>query len=143
MPRSEQLVATSVDTSVDAAEVAWLVSKRAAAVRSRDAEYLASRYAPGALTFGVAPPLAALAAEANQVEWLRRRFDGIVGRIDYVVHDLTVSIGDDQAFCHGVAVFSARQTGMRRATTRLETTLGLRRANGVWLVEAERVRVVE
>ena len=54
MSRTEQLA----DTAVDSAEVAWLVSKRAAAIRSRDAEYLASRYAPDAVTFGVAPPAA-------------------------------------------------------------------------------------
>jgi ketosteroid isomerase-like protein len=138
MPRFQQLV----ETSVDSAEIAWLVSKRAAAVRSRDAEYLASRYAPGALTFGIAPPLGARADEANRVEWLRRWFDGLDGRIDYVVHDLTVSVGDDLAFCHGVASFGARREGRRRALTRLDTTLGLGRANGVWLVEVERVHVV-
>ena len=139
MPRSRQLV----ETSVDSAEVAWLVSKRAAAVRSRDAEYLASRYAPGALTFGIAPPLGARADEANRVEWLRLWFDGLDGRIDYVVHHLTVSVGGELAFCHGFASFGARRAGRRRSAIRLETTLGLRRANGVWLVEAERVRVVE
>jgi ketosteroid isomerase-like protein len=139
MPRFEQLV----ETSVDSAEVAWLVSKRAAAVRSRDAEYLSSRYAPCVLTFGIAPPLGARADEANRVEWLRRWFDGLDGRIDYVVHDLTVSVGGDLAFCHGIASFGARRGGRRRSAVRLETTLGLRRANGVWLVEAERVRVVE
>ena len=69
MPRIEQSAATLVDS----AEVAWLVGKRAAAIRSRDAEYLASRYAPGALTFGAAPPLSAFAGEAHRVDWLRRR----------------------------------------------------------------------
>jgi ketosteroid isomerase-like protein len=139
MPQFKQLV----ETSVDSAEVAWLVSKRAAAVRSRDAEYLSSRYAPGALTFGIAPPLGARTDEANGVEWLRRWFDGLDGRIDYIVHDLTVSVGGDLAFCHGFPSFGARRAGRRRSAIRMETTLGLRRANGVWLVEAERVRVVE
>ena len=69
MPRTEQ----SAETVVDSAEVAWLVSKRAAAIRSRDAEYLASRYAPGALTFGAAPPLSAFAGEASRRGALRRR----------------------------------------------------------------------
>jgi ketosteroid isomerase-like protein len=132
-----------VDTSVDAAEVAWLVSKRAAAIRSRDAEYLASRYAPAALTFGVAPPLAALQGEAGGVDRLRRWFDAFDGRIRYSVRGLTVSIGGDLAFCHSVDLFSARHLGRRRREVQLATTLCMERAGGVWLITAERLQVVE
>jgi len=91
MSRTEQLA----DTAVDSAEVAWLVSKRAAAIRSRDAEYLASRYTPDAVTFGVAPPLSPFGGEAQRVEWLRGWFERMRGRIDHRVQDLTVSVGGD------------------------------------------------
>jgi ketosteroid isomerase-like protein len=137
MPRTEQ----STETAVDSAEVAWLVSKRAAAIRARDAEYLASRYAPGALTFGAAPPLSAFAGEAHRVEWLRAWFDRFRGRIDHRVLDLTVSVADDLAFCHSRDVLSVRPANGRRREVRFETTLGLRRVGGVWLVEVERVAV--
>ena len=132
-----------VDTAVDAAEVAWLVSKRAAAIRSRDAEYLASRYAPAALTFGVAPPLAAMHGEARRIDWLRRWLDAFDGRIRYRVRELTVSIGGDLAFCHSLDAFSARKWAGRRQEVRLATTLCMERIGGVWLVTAERVHPME
>ena len=136
-------VESLVDASVDAAEVAWLVHKRAAAIRSRDAEYLASRYASAVLTFGVAPPLAAVHGEAPRVDWLRRWMWAFDGRIRYQVRDLTVSVGGDLAFCHSQDVFSARRTASRRHEMHLATTLCLERVGGVWLVTAERVHVVE
>jgi len=132
-----------LDSSVDAAEVAWLVSKRAAAIRSRDAEYLASRYAPAALTFGVAPPLAAMHGEARRVDWLRDWLDAFDGRIRYSVRELIVSVGGDLAFCHSLDAFSARQRPGRRREMRFATTLCMERISGVWLVTAERVHVME
>ena len=137
MPRTEQSAATLVDS----AEVAWLVGKRAAAIRSRDAEYLASRYAPGALTFGAAPPLSAFAGQAHRVEWLREWFERYRGRIEHRVLDLTVSVRDDLAFCHSRDLLSIRPVHGRRREVRFETTLGLARVGGVWLVESERVAV--
>ena len=136
-------VETLVDASVDAAEVAWLVHKRAAAIRSRDAEYLASRYASTALTLGVAPPLAVLHGEARRVDWLRRWLWAFDGRIRYQVRELTVSVGGDLAFCHSNDVFSARRGASRRRDVHLATTLCFERIGGVWLVTAERVQVVE
>jgi len=131
------------DPVVDSAEVAWLVSKRAAAIRSRDAEYLASRYAAGVVTFGVAPPLSPEAGVAHTVRWLRDWFDRFAGRIEHRVRDLTVSICGDLAFCHSLDVLTARPVRGRRHEVRFETTLGLRRVGGVWFVESERVRVTE
>ena len=127
---------------VDSAEVAWLVSKRAAAVRSRDAEYLASRYAPGALTFGIAPPLGARADEANTGRVAPPLVRPARRPHRLRVHDLTVSVGGDLAFCQ-VSPCSGTPRTVDDGPLHLETTLGLRRANGVWLVEAERVRVTE
>jgi ketosteroid isomerase-like protein len=132
---------TLVDTSIDSAEVAWLVTKRAAAIRSRDAEYLASRYAPGASTFGVAPPLAASAGAARQVDWLRGWFDVAVGRVGYTVHGLTVSIAGDVALCRSHDVLSVQRAGHPRRAVRFETVLGLERTSGVWLVTVERLRL--
>ena len=135
MSRTEQLA----DAAVDSAEVAWLVSKRAAAIRSRDAEYLASRYTPDAVTFCVAPPLSPFGGDARRVEWIRAWFERFHGRIDHRVQDLTVSVGGDLAFCRSLDVLSVRPVHGRREVVRFETVLGLRRVGGVWLVEVERV----
>ena len=141
MPQHQQLA----EQALDSAEVAWLVSKRAAAVRAGDAEYLASRYAAGVVSFGFAPPLSPYADESPRIEWLRAWFDRFDGRIDYRVEELTVSLAGDLAFCHSRERFSARRAGRgrRRTEVRLDTTLGLARIGGVWLVTVERVRVVE
>jgi ketosteroid isomerase-like protein len=127
------------ETAVDSAEVAWVVSKRAAAIRARDAEYLAARYAPDAVTFGLAPPLSPFAHDARRVEWVRAWFDGVHGRIDHRVLDVTVSVGGDLAFCRSQDVLSVRLSSGQRREVRFETVLGLRRVGGVWFVECERV----
>ena len=126
------------ESAVDSAEVAWLVSKRAAAIRSRDAEYLASRYAPDAVTFGVAPPLSPFAGEARRVAWIRAWLRRFPDPIDHRVLDLTVSVAGDFAFCRSLDALVVGPPSRRRAV-RFETVLGLRRVGGVWLVEAERV----
>ncbi|WP_159601201.1 YybH family protein [Agromyces humi] len=126
------------ESAVDSAEVAWLVSKRAAAIRSRDAEYLASRYAPDAVTFGVAPPLSPFAGEARRVAWIRAWFRRFPDPIDHRVLDLTVSVAGDFAFCRSLDALVVGPPSRRRAV-RFETVVGLRRVDGVWLVECERV----
>ncbi len=131
---------TTVST-IDSIEVAWLVTKRAAAIRARDAEYLASRYAASALTFGVAPPLGARAGEAQQVEWLRRWFGRFRGPIGYAVRGLTVSVAGDLAFCHSHDELLVHARGRWRRAEQFETTLGLSRVHGVWLVTSESIKV--
>ena len=135
MPAMPQLA----EAAVDSAEVAWLVSKRAAAIRSRDAEYLASRYAPDAVTFGVAPPLSPFADEARRVAWIRAWFRRLPDPIDHRVLDLTVSVAGDLAFCRSLDVLVTGTPFRRRRAVHFETVLGLRRVGGVWLVECERV----
>ena len=99
-------------------------------------------YAPDAVTFGVAPPLSPFGGDARRVEWIRAWFERFHGRIDHRVHDLTVSVGDDLAFCRSLDVLSVRPVHGRREVVRFETVLGLRRVGGVWLVEAELLRVL-
>jgi hypothetical protein len=64
------------------------------------------------------------------------------GRIDHRVRDLTVSVGGDLAFCRSLDVLSVRPLLGHREVVRFETVLGLRRVGGVWLVEAELLRVL-
>ncbi|MDR6906196.1 ketosteroid isomerase-like protein [Agromyces sp. 3263] len=127
------------ESAVESAEVAWLVSKRAAAIRSRDAEYLASRYAPDAVTFGVAPPLSPFADEARRIAWIRAWFRRFPDAIDHRVLELTVSVAGDLAFCHSRDVLVTGPPFRPRRAVHFETVLGLRRVDGVWLVECERV----
>ncbi|QEO14789.1 hypothetical protein FLP10_10495 [Agromyces intestinalis] len=138
-------------TETDAIEVGWLVAKRAAAIRAGDAEYLASRYAPGALTFGFAPPCSAIAGAASDVVWVRDWFDRMPHPPRYAIGALTVSVAGDLAFCHSVdEVRDRRATGRRawsarlarRRRTRLDVTLGYSRIDGVWRLSVERVLVL-
>jgi len=133
MSRTEQLA----DSTVDSAEVAWLVSKRAAAIRSRDAEYLASRYVPDAVTFGVAPPLSPFADEARRVSWIRAWFHRLPDPIDHRVLELTVSVAGDLAFCRSRDALVTGPPSRRRAVhfeTVLDTT---RRLDAAGFVDIE------
>lgn len=134
--------AATVGAATDGAEVAWLVSKRAAAIRSRDAEYLASRFAPGAIVHGLPPLLDEPANGAVRADRLRAWFDGLDGRIRYRMTGLTVSVGGHLAFCHSVDELSVRM-GRRRRVLRYDATLGFVRVGGVWLVASEHLRALE
>lgn len=138
MSTFEQLTDTA---AIDAFAVRWVVTQRAAAIRVRDSEYLASRYTDDAVTFGIAPPLMSRAGEAPHVAWLHLWFARFPGRIGYDVRDLTVSVADEAAFCVSHDEFTARSTGRRREVVRFTTTLGLRRVNGVWRIATEHLRI--
>ena len=127
--------------TIDSVEIAWLVTKRAAAVRSRDAEYLASRYAAGAVTVGVAPLYPACVGDAIDTTWLREWFARFRGRIGHAVRGLTVSVAGDAAMCRSHDRLSARVGVGRRRAIAFATTIGLRRVGGVWLVATEHVEL--
>ncbi|MGW9183862.1 YybH family protein [Agromyces sp. NPDC055661] len=119
------------------AEVAWIVSKRAAAMRSRDADWLAARYLPGAPVVGPTPPVTRIADPSRDAVRLWEWFELLQGRIRWSSRIERVRMNGDQAICRCVEQVSVRAWTQARVRMTLTTTVALRRVAEVWLIEWE------
>ena len=131
------LTTVPVDRRIQEAEISWIVSKRAAAMRSRDADWLAARYLPGASVFGPTPPVTRIADPRNDAVRLWEWFDLLQGRIRWSTRVKETRVGGDRATCRCVELVSLRGWMQARVKLTLTTTIGLRRVDGVWLIEWE------
>ena len=131
------LTALDHDRRVSQAEVSWIVSKRAAAMRSRDADWLAARYMPGARVVGPTPPVTRTADPRRDAARLREWFELLQGQVRWSVRIEQVRMNGDRATCHCVEQVSVRAWMRPRVRMTLATTISLVRVAGVWLIEWE------
>lgn len=122
----------------DETQIRELLAGKEAAMRARDAERLVSRYAPGAVTFDLAPPLQHTGPEVRDADGLRSWFSGFDGPIGYEIRDLTVTAGEDVAFCHSLERLTATPSGTAESFTLwMRVTVCLRKVDGTWRVTHE------
>jgi ketosteroid isomerase-like protein len=128
----------STAVSRDEERIRALMAERQAAMRARDAERLVSRYAPGAVTFDLAPPLRHAGPEVHDPAGLRAWFSGFDGPIDYEIRDLTVTAGEEVAFCHSLNRLAATPRGSAEGFELwFRATVCLRKAGGTWMIGHE------
>jgi ketosteroid isomerase-like protein len=121
--------------SQDEDQIRQLMTDQEIAMRRRDAEWLAARYAPDAVTFGLAPPLANSGPDLRDPSGLRKWFAGFDGPIEYEIRDLTVAAGSDVAICHSLNRLSTTPHGAPGPFELwFRATVGLRKIDGRWLV---------
>ncbi|GAA1510775.1 hypothetical protein BJ978_001599 [Agromyces terreus] len=122
---------------IDAAEIAWIVSKRGAAMRSRDADWLAARYLPGAPVIGPTPPVTRIADPALDATRIWDWFELLQGRIRWTVRIESLQLAEDTAVCRTVERASYRELCRARVRPAFETTIGLCRVDGRWRIAWE------
>jgi ketosteroid isomerase-like protein len=126
-----------IDTDANRTETALrkMMDDQATAMRSRDADYLTSRYAPAAVTFDLAPPLKNTAADVHNVETLRTWFAGFDGPIDYEIRDLDVTVDENTALCHSLNRLTATPKGTtHRFGLWFRSTVCWRKIGGTWQI---------
>jgi ketosteroid isomerase-like protein len=129
---------TSTVQSQDEAQIRQLMNDQETAMRARDAERLVSRYAPEAVKFDLAPPLRHTGPEVHDANGLRSWFSTFDGPIDYEIRDLTVTAGEDVAFCHSLNRLSATPHGAPEGFELwFRATVGLRKIDGTWRITHE------
>lgn len=132
----------------DEAEIRQLMNEQAMAIRAKDARRLFSGYAPDIVKYDLAPPLRRTGPEVHDVDRLERWFAGFDDPIDWELRDLSVTVGEDVAFCHGLNRLSATPRGVVRGPDGLEyegerfdlwfrITVGLRKIDGRWQITHE------
>jgi ketosteroid isomerase-like protein len=118
------------------AEVSGLIDDWASAVRAKDLDAIFAHYAPDILAFDAIAQLQFKGTKAYRTHW-QACMAMCPGQMIFEVHDLTVSAGDDVAFCHylsrcgGAGAEGEEKVGWMRASA------GLRRRGGKWLIVHE------
>jgi ketosteroid isomerase-like protein len=101
------------------------------ALRAKDAEGVVACQGPGFVEFSLAPPLVSTAADARGLEaW----FDTWQGRIGCEIRDLSITAGDDTAFCHGLTRISGTKNDGSKPDIWFRLTLGFRKIGGEWKI---------
>ena len=95
-------------------------------------------YAPGAVLFDLAPPLAHTVDEKAKAAW----FDTWEGPVENRSRDLEITVGGDAAFSRGLVQVSAvTREGGEQAVWWMRATMCFVRAGGVWKIAHEHTSV--
>ncbi|GAA1962991.1 YybH family protein [Amycolatopsis minnesotensis] len=117
-----------------AAEIRQLMADREQAMRTGDADLLASHYAPDAVQFDLEPPLLHPAVELRDPARMRNWFAKFGGRVHYDISELTVTAGEDVAFCRSLDRMGSAAAGFEMW---FRSTIGFRRDGERWLIVDE------
>jgi uncharacterized protein (TIGR02246 family) len=131
---------TERNKTIDEAQIRQVIDGWIKAVRSKNIKKIMSYYTPDILLFDLAPPLEYRGADAyrkNWEEWLPS-FQGPVG---YEIRDLSITMGDDVAFCHSLNRISGTRTNGEQTGIWVRATVGFRKIDGKWMITHEHVSV--
>jgi len=117
----------------DEAEIKRVIEGGVEAVRAMDIDGVMSIYAPEVVSFDIVPPLRYLGADAFRKVW-EEVFFVYQGPIDYEIHDLSITVGDDVAFTHSLNRISGTLNTGQKTDLWLRWTACFRKINGQWLI---------
>jgi ketosteroid isomerase-like protein len=128
----------TADTGTTAQEqIRALLNDRAAAITTRDADRAVAGYAPGVVSFGLAPPLRYAGDEVRDPTGIEGWFQTWDGPIGYDIGEPVIEAGDDVAFCHGLTRMTGTKTDGERVDLWFRSTVGLRRTTAGWQITHE------
>jgi PhnB protein len=113
------------------AQIRALIDDWARAMRAKDVEGVMAHYTADSVTFDLAPPLISTGADA---EGLQAWFSTWRGPLGYEIRDLSITAGDDAAFCHSLNRLSGTKNDGEKADVWFRLTLGLRKLGGAWRI---------
>ncbi len=95
----------------DEAAIQRLIDDGIRAIRDKNIAGVMSLYAQEVVSFDIVPPLRYMGADAFRKVW-EEVFSVYQGPIDYEVHDLTITVGDEVAFTHSLNRISGTQNSV-------------------------------
>jgi ketosteroid isomerase-like protein len=102
---------TSADgKAIGERQIRALIGNMATAIRAKDVEALMTHYAPDVLAFDLLPPLqyrGAVAIRKRVSAW----FSSFEGSIGFEMRNLSITAGDDVAFCYSLNGVSGPSKG--------------------------------
>ena len=122
------------------AQVRELIAEWAAGIRTRDVDRVMAHYAAEVISFDLAPPLQYVGREALRKslgEW----FQTFQGPIGYEVRDLSITAGEDVAFCRSLNRITGKRTDGTETDVWVRGTVGCRKIGGRWMISHEHASV--
>lgn len=125
-----------MDTNSEA-EIRILIEGWAKAVRSRQLDAVVDRHGQDMLMFDVPPPVVVEGLAAYRETWppFFEWLQSSAGTFEIAKLDITA--GDDVAFATALLRCASKEELKQDNTPRLRLTVGLRKANGQWLIAHE------
>jgi uncharacterized protein (TIGR02246 family) len=117
----------------DETEIQRLLADGIRSLRDKNIEGVMSLYAQDVVTFDILPPLRYLGADALRKLW-EEVFLVYQGPIDYELHDLSITVGDDVAFSYSLNRISGTMNNGLKTDLWLRWTACWRKINGKWLI---------
>ena len=127
---------TSEKEALLESEVRRAMDRRAESVRSRDVDAAVSVVAPDIVSYDVVGVLQNIGLDEYRkraTEW----FSSFEGEIAYEVRDLSISAGDDFAFCHSLNHINGKRKGGQPIDMWWRATVCFHRIGGRWLIVHE------
>jgi ketosteroid isomerase-like protein len=131
--RWEESLAAEASGQDNEADIKRILEGGVAALRARDIEGVMSIYAPEVVTFDIVPPLRYRGAEALRKLW-EAVFFVYQGPIEYELHDLSITAGDDVAFTSSLNRLSGTLNTGQKTALWLRWTACFRKIGGTWLI---------
>lgn len=105
------------------------------ALRRKDVEGVASKFADESVMFVLAPPLRfKTGVNAPGASGIREWFDTFAGALGYEYRELEITAGETVAFCHSLDRISGKRTDGKDTDIWVRETLGLRKIEGEWKI---------
>jgi ketosteroid isomerase-like protein len=130
----------STEHPVAEAEIRQRIETLIESIRSKDLEGVKPFYAPDIVSFDFEPPLQHVGVGAKCRNWAKV-FSGYRGPIGYETRGLTLSVGVDVAFGHGLARISGRLRNGDPHSCWIRWTICLRKIDDDWLIAHDQISV--
>jgi uncharacterized protein (TIGR02246 family) len=126
--------------AIDEADIRRRIDNCANALHAMDLEGVMALYTPDIVSFDIVPPLRHVGAEAKRTNWVDV-FATYQPPLGYEFRDVTITVGDDVAFCHSLNRVSGTLRNGQRSETWLRWTACFRKIDGNWLIAHDQVSV--
>lgn len=124
----------------DEAHIRALIEDRVKAIRDKDINALMSNHAPDVLTFDALNPLRYIGSDKVK-ERAEQWFSWYQGPIGYEIRDLSITAGEEVAFCHYLYRVSGTMTNGREVNMWVRSTVCYRKIDGKWTLTHEHTSV--
>ncbi|MEP7342320.1 MAG: nuclear transport factor 2 family protein [Acidobacteriota bacterium] len=123
-------------TASDESAIRELMNDRVKAIRAKDVNGLMSNHAPDVLAFDLLIPLQYIGSDVLKKRaevWL----SSFQGPVSFEMRNLSVTAGNDVAFCHSLNGVSGTKTDGEKIEMWWRATVCLRKIDGKWMVTHE------
>lgn len=139
-PNSQNPMTIEENRTKNEAAIRDLIDGYVKAIRAKDINAVMFVYAPDLVAFDVVPPLEYIGAESYRKPW-QEFFELYQNPIQYEVHDLSITAGDDVAFSRSLIRLNATMKNGRKTDLWLRWTACYRKTDGKWLIAHLQVSV--